>query len=345
MDPVLGGGGADGSVVTFFDVEGTFPQNEGLGTMAEFLQILVDRHEINAGDILHFAAAVSAANCPGSPQIEFWMGRPPASGPSPPNLIPNPTDSVETILNRFAAINIGTVEVVALLAAHSIARMYVTDRTVPGLPLDTTPEIFDSQFYIEVLLNGTTFAGNRSTPGEVEAATPGIFRLESDLNFAHSPLTSCLWQQFALQPGQVQEIFGEGMFDLSLVGHTKSSLTDCNDVIPLPLLMTTFPHFPPGEGFSDLQLSCSTSSFPTLTTAPGPVPTFTPAGCEFPGVPSCWFISLTTMSGTGGGNAVEATLSDGLVVALVTDTQTATAESLVSPASRTAAPITKSTAV
>lgn len=41
-------------------------------------------------------------------------------------------------------------DTVALLAAHSVGRQETIDLTVPGLPLDSTPGRFDSQFYLEV---------------------------------------------------------------------------------------------------------------------------------------------------------------------------------------------------
>jgi hypothetical protein len=41
-------------------------------------------------------------------------------------------------------------DTVALLAAHSVGRQEVIDFTVAGLPLDSTPGRFDSQFYLEV---------------------------------------------------------------------------------------------------------------------------------------------------------------------------------------------------
>lgn len=41
-------------------------------------------------------------------------------------------------------------DTVALLASHSIGTQQTTDPTVPGAPFDSTPEVFDNQFYLEV---------------------------------------------------------------------------------------------------------------------------------------------------------------------------------------------------
>ena len=73
------------------------------------------------------------------------MGRPNATEPSPPDLIPEPFHTVTTILDRFASVGFNPLEVVALLASHSVARTGI-DCTVRGAPLDITPEIFDSEY-------------------------------------------------------------------------------------------------------------------------------------------------------------------------------------------------------
>jgi hypothetical protein len=42
--------------------------------------------------------------------------------------------------------------------SHSIAAAHF-DPSIPGAPFDSTPGTFDSQFFVEVLLNGTLFPG------------------------------------------------------------------------------------------------------------------------------------------------------------------------------------------
>jgi hypothetical protein len=74
-----------------------------------------------------------------------------------------------------------------------------------GHPFDSTPGVFDTQFFIEVgclsigvnhdystsvaqtLLIGTAFPGNGSNQGEVESPLPGEFRLQSDFELARDP--------------------------------------------------------------------------------------------------------------------------------------------------------------
>ena len=80
------------------------------------------------------------------------------------NMIPNPSDSADVILNRFDDAGFSPSEVVALLASlvcrflngrpphgssysHSIA---TSSFVQPGARFDCTPHVFDTRFYAEV---------------------------------------------------------------------------------------------------------------------------------------------------------------------------------------------------
>lgn len=99
---------------------------------------------------IQFAGAVALTNCPGAPRLQFLAGRPDAKFPSPPLLVPSPAGPVENILARMDDAGFTPDDTVALLAAHSLARQKNVDYSVVGLPLDSTPGIFDSQIYLEV---------------------------------------------------------------------------------------------------------------------------------------------------------------------------------------------------
>ena len=51
---------------------------------------------------IQFAAAVAVSNCPGAPQVPFFTGRAPPVAAAPDGLVPEPFDSVDKILARFA---------------------------------------------------------------------------------------------------------------------------------------------------------------------------------------------------------------------------------------------------
>lgn len=107
-------------------------------------------------------------------------GRPPPKAPAPPGTVPEPTDSATAILNRFADAGFSPAEAVALLASHTIAAVDELDPSIPGTPLDSTIETFDTQFFLEVLLKGTVYPGSGPHPGEVKAPIIGEMRLQSD---------------------------------------------------------------------------------------------------------------------------------------------------------------------
>ncbi|KAI0638072.1 heme peroxidase [Trametes polyzona] len=181
----FGGGGADGSIITFSDVETAFHANTGIDEIVGVQKPLVAKHNLTAGDFIQLAGAVGFSNCPGAPRLEYLHGRPPAKAPSPDLLVPEPFDSVTKILARFADAGFSPQEVIALLASHSVAAADHVDDSIPGTPFDSTPSSFDSQVFIEVLLKGTAFAGATGHQGESKSALKGEIRLQSDNDVSH----------------------------------------------------------------------------------------------------------------------------------------------------------------
>ena len=238
------GGGADGSMLIFPDVEPNFGANNGISDSVELLNTnIVPKHpDISAGDIIQFGTAIAVSLCPGGPKLEFFAGRPNATLPGPPGLIPEPQDSVDQILTRFDdAAGFTSDEVVALLASHSIARADHVDESLKGAPFDTTPFTFDTQFFLETLLKGTGFPGTGNNVGEVESPLPltvgdeaGEIRLQSDFALARDPRTACTWQGFINQQQKMADAFGRAMAKLAVVGVDKSTLVDCSEAIPWP---------------------------------------------------------------------------------------------------------------
>jgi len=278
ISPSLGGGGADGSIAVFNETELTFHANTGiddiLDTVGPFLAKYAD--VLTPGDFIQLAGALSFTNCAGAPRVKFALGRPPPKAASPPGLVPEPFDNVDVILKRFGEVGFSTLEVVSLLASHSSAGADDVDPTIPGTPFDSTPEIFDTQIFVEVQLRGDLFPGAGPNQGEVQSAVGGTLRLQSDHNFARDSATSCDWQSFVNNQARLQSVFGEAVFKLSLLGQNQAKMIDCSEVIPQPLAFTGQAMFPPGKTHADVEQACATSSFPALATKPGP-PTSVPA--------------------------------------------------------------------
>ena len=114
-----------------------------------------------------FAAAVGVANCPGAPQLDVFLGRADATQPAPDGLVPEPFDTIDDILARMADAGFDPIETVWLLSSHTIAAADLVDPTIPGTPFDSTPELFDTQFFIETQLLGQTFPGQSGVHGTV----------------------------------------------------------------------------------------------------------------------------------------------------------------------------------
>ncbi|KDR69116.1 hypothetical protein GALMADRAFT_77799, partial [Galerina marginata CBS 339.88] len=270
-DPKVGGG-ADGSILTFSNIEGAFPENVGVvQSTAALLHPLRSAHNISDGDLLHFAAAVAISSCSGAPRMRFLLGRPPAKAPARNgHMIPKATGNVKSVLQRFEAAGISASAVVALLAAHSTARNYVTDPSVIGAPLDSTPRVFDTQIFIETLLKGTRLAGTEGSDREAESALQGELRLRSDEQLARDPATSCFWQALAADQTLMENQFQSAMLQLQLLGQDTTTMIECSEVVPIPPPPPSQPHFPAGFSKFDIDQACATETFPSIPSLAGP---------------------------------------------------------------------------
>jgi cytochrome c peroxidase len=270
----FGGGGADGSIIAFDDIEqAQNPGNLGTADMAETQQALAQAHGVSFGDIIQFVGAVALTNCDGGPQLSFKAGRPNATAPVPEGLLPGPTDNIDVILARFGDAGFSAQEVVSLLASHTTGAQDHVDPSVHGSPFDSTPSSWDTQVFIEVQMRGTFFAGGGPNVGEVMAGLPGEMRLLSDHLLARDSATSCFWQALANDHDAMRSQFTAAMAKLSVLGQNEALLTDCSEVIPVPKPATVQPHIPAGLSQSDIEQACATAAFPILPVAPGPLAT------------------------------------------------------------------------
>ncbi|TCD71217.1 Versatile peroxidase vpl1 [Steccherinum ochraceum] len=272
-------GGADGSIVVFDTIETNYHANLGTDEIVQKQKPIIARHNISAGDFVQFAGAVAVSNCPGAPQIPFFLGRPPPVSQAPDGLVPEPFDSVDKILARFAdagPVGFTPVEVVWSLVSHTVAAADLVDPTIPGSPFDSTPGTFDSQFFVETQLKGTLFPGTSGNQGEAESPLAGEMRLQSDHDLARDSRTACEWQSFVNNPTKLRNRFSDVVLKLSLLGHDQSTLTDCSEIIPVPQTINVPATFPAGLTIADVEQACVGTAFPSLATDPGPVTSVPP---------------------------------------------------------------------
>ncbi|KAI0350840.1 manganese peroxidase [Trametes cingulata] len=273
----FGGGGADGSIAIFEDIETNFHANLGVDEIIDEQRQFIQRHNITTADFIQFAGAIGVSNCPGAPRLDVFIGRKDATQPAPDLTVPEPFDSVTSILARFAdAGRFTPAEVVALLASHTIAAADHVDPNIPGTPFDSTPELFDTQFFIETQLRGTLFPGNGSNPGEVQSPLRGELRLQSDSELARDQRTACEWQSFVNNQAKLQSAFKAAFRKMTVLGHNERDLIDCSEVVPIPPPPASKAHFPAGLTRRDVEQACRATPFPTLPTDPGPATSVAP---------------------------------------------------------------------
>nr|AAT90350.1 manganese peroxidase isozyme precursor [Trametes versicolor] len=274
---VFGGGGADGSIAIFANIETNFHANNGVDEIIDTQAPIIARHNLTTADFIQFAGAIGASNCPGAPRLDVFLGRKDATQPAPDLTVPEPFDDVSKILARFDdAGKFSSDEVVALLASHTIAAADHVDPTIPGTPFDSTPELFDTQFFIETQLRGTLFPGNGSNQGEVMSPLHGELRLQSDAELARDARTACEWQSFVNNQAKLQSAFKAAFAKMTVLGQNTRELIDCSDVVPTPPAPASAAHFPAGLTHRDVEQACRQTPFPALRTDPGPATSVVP---------------------------------------------------------------------
>ncbi|KAF7341245.1 Peroxidase [Mycena venus] len=262
----------DGSIFIFAETELGFDANLGIADAFNLEAPFITKHNISVADFIQFAAAVSLTKCPGILRPPFMFGRVDATFSAPDGTVPEPFQNVDDILARMGDAGLTPAEVVALLASHSIAGADDVDPTLSGLPFDSTPSVFDTQFFVETQLRGTLFPGSGGNQGEVESAVAGVLRLQSDSNLARDSATACLWQANVNNQALMASSFQQAFAKMQVLGQDVSKMVDCSDVIPVPPALSASAaqaFFPPGLTHNDIEQACASTPFPNLPTAPG----------------------------------------------------------------------------
>ncbi|KAF8063951.1 heme peroxidase [Lyophyllum atratum] len=263
----------DGSVMAHSAIETMFHANDGIAGVVEVQRPFAIKHGVSFGDFIQFAGAVAVSSCPGAPRLQFLAGRANFSLPSPDLLVPEPSDSVDTIIARMGDAGFSPNEIVDLLPSHTIAAQEHVDPTIPGTPFDSTPGTFDSNFFVETLLTADVTPGNGINVGQVLSPLHGELRLQSDAAFARDARTACEWQSLITDQARLQSKFRAAMSKLATLGQNRAFLTDCSDVIPVPPTLKKTPTLPAGKIMADIQAACNATPFPTLSADAGPATT------------------------------------------------------------------------
>ncbi|PIL34186.1 hypothetical protein GSI_03897 [Ganoderma sinense ZZ0214-1] len=83
--------------------------------------------------------------------------------------------------------------------------------------------------------------------------------------------TACEWQSFITDQTSMVSKFTAAMAKMAVLGQDPKTLIDCSEVIPTPAVATSqTAHLPAGKNLTDIEASCNTTPFPTISADPGP---------------------------------------------------------------------------
>lgn len=176
---------------------------------------------------------------------------------APDNLVPEPFHTATQIFDRMNdALEFDELETVWGLIAHTIGASNDVDASIPRTPFDSTPDLFDGQFFIDTQLRGILFPGKGGLQGEVESPLHGEIRLQSDHVIARDSRSACEWQSFGTDHDKLTNRFQFVVETLAMVGQDPTNMVDCSEVIPIPKDLTPeqlAPKLPAGKTMNDVE--------------------------------------------------------------------------------------------
>ncbi|KAK7936162.1 hypothetical protein PG985_001657 [Apiospora marii] len=195
-------GACDGSLTLQEELDRD--ENALLVSISRTLSEKATRYKVSKADMIQAAAALAIQSCRG-PRLRFLAGRADATQPNAAGQMPTADADDATQLRLFGARGFGAEELVALVGAHSAARLQ------QGLGLDTTPDRLDSTVF---------YAQTR------DERAPSI--LGSDAALAAGNGTRRAWNRFAASQGAWQVAFVAAMSKMTTLGNNVKNLTDCS---------------------------------------------------------------------------------------------------------------------
>lgn len=200
--------GADGSICLTAEVQRS--ENDGLQDACDLATSWYNKwnqqkgyKSVTMADLIQMGANVATVVCPLGPRIKSYVGRVDNAQQNPAGLIPLPSQSAPDLVALFRAKTIGPHALTALVGAHTTSQQFFVDTSRAGDPQDSTPGVWDTLFYSQVL--GTT------------PAPPRVFMFQSDIALSKYSETADEWKKFAGPGGQA----------------------DWNEVSPIPLRIAT----------------------------------------------------------------------------------------------------------
>ncbi|KAJ7221263.1 heme peroxidase [Mycena pura] len=225
-------GAADGSMLVDPN-EVLRAENNGLQNIVSLLKPLPGQFNVSAGDVLHLAGVLGVLACPGGPVVNAYIGRTAPKNTAPDGLLPDPNSPVPVLTARFADMGFSIRELMALIGAHTTGKQRFVDPQEANDSFDSTVDIWDVRFYSETQSGSTA---------------PGTFKLNSDLNFSHNATTQQDFSRFVGNQNNWAQEYAAAHQKMSLLGLNQNTLTDCSEILPESIDLSTLTVSTSGKG-------------------------------------------------------------------------------------------------
>ena len=192
-------------------------ENNGLQDISAKLLAIAQNRKVGVADMIQFACAHAVVTCPKGPRVQTFVGRKDSSRPSPDGLLPDVHAPGDSLYALFQDKGFDAVDLAALIGAHTTSKQDFVDPTQFHAPQDTTPGIWDVNFY-----------------GETYSAPKGVFRFPSDIALSQHPVVGHEFQGFVNNQGKWTGKFADAMTRLSVLGIKggTTGLIDCTSALP-----------------------------------------------------------------------------------------------------------------
>lgn len=213
-------GGADGSLLMDFGEEGR-GENNGLQSIRTILKGVQKQHRVGYADLVQYAHNHATISCPKGPRVRTLVGRKDATRAAPTGLLPDVHDSADNLIALFQNKGFSAHDLAALVGAHASAKQRFVDTEQADKPLDTTPGVWDVEFYNDTL-------NQPNNPNDK------IFVLPSDQVLSVHPKVNDEWKSFVGDQKHWNEDYAKAYFRMSLNGVTNfKDLRDCTRTLPV----------------------------------------------------------------------------------------------------------------
>ena len=212
-------GGADGSLMMDFG-EQNRPENNGLQNIRTVLRGVQSKFGVGYADLAQYAHNHATVTCPKGPRIHTFVGRKDATKAAPTGLLPDVHSPADDLIKLFEDKGFSPHDLAALVGAHSSAKQRFVEPAKAGFPLDTTPGVWDVEFYNETL---------QSPPDS------RIFVLPSDKVLSVHPRINDEWLEFVGDQQHWNEDYSKAYVRMSLTGvNNFNDLKVCTKTLPAP---------------------------------------------------------------------------------------------------------------